>query len=307
MTDAAANAAQIAYWNEGAGPTWAALQVQLDRQIGPLGRAAALALGPKPGERILDIGCGCGESSLELARAVGPTGEVTGLDISRPMLEIARARAAEASLTQASFVEADAQAHPFAVGQADAVYSRFGVMFFADPTAAFANIRKGLKPGGRLAFVCWRAMAQNPIMTLPLASAAHLLPPTAPPEPGAPGPFAFADQARTSGILGAAGFTDIVFTPHNQKIGSGDLETTLGLSLRIGPLGGMLREHPDKREAVIDAVRAALRPHEGPDGVLLDSATWIVTARNRGFGSLQGEVSLDPGFFDPLPDSELGK
>lgn len=279
MTDAAANAAQVAYWNEAAGPTWAALQIQLDRQIGPLGRAAQTALDARAGEHILDIGCGCGESSLELARAVGPSGSVTGFDISRPMLEIAGARAAEAGLSQARFVEADAQTHPFPPGATDAMFSRFGVMFFADPTAAFANIRKGLKPGGRLAFVCWRAMAQNPIMTLPLASAAHLLPPAAPPEPGAPGPFAFADKDRTSGIMAAAGFTDIVFTPHDQKIGSGDLETTLGLSLRIGPLGGMLRENPDKREAVIDAVRAALRPHEGPDGVLLASATWIVTAR----------------------------
>jgi SAM-dependent methyltransferase len=280
MTDAAANAAQIAYWNEAAGPAWAALQIQLDRQIGPLGRAAQTALGAQASEHILDIGCGCGESSLELARAVGPSGSVTGFDISRPMLEIARTRAAEAALPQASFIEADAQTHPFPPGAADAVFSRFGVMFFADPTAAFANIRQGLKPDGRLAFVCWRAMSENPIMTLPLASAAHLLPPAAPPEPGAPGPFAFADKDRTSGLLATAGFTDIVFTPHNQEIGSGDLETTLGLSLRIGPLGGMLREHPDQREAVIDAVRAALRPHEGPDGVLLDSATWIVTARN---------------------------
>jgi len=280
MTDtAAANAAQIAYWNEAAGPTWAAMQVQLDRQIGPVGRAAQRSLDAQAGEHILDIGCGCGESSLELARAVGASGSVTGFDISRPMLEIARARAAEAGLPQARFVEADAQTYPFPPGEADAVFSRFGVMFFADPTAAFANIRKGLKPGGRLAFVCWRAMSENPIMTLPLASAAHLLPPSAPPEPGAPGPFAFADRDRTTGLLAAAGFTDIVFTPHDQKIGSGDLETTLGLSLRIGPLGGMLRENPDKREAVIDAVRAALRPHEGPDGVLLDSATWIVTAR----------------------------
>lgn len=280
MTDAAANAAQIAYWNEAAGPTWAAMQVQLDRQIGPLGRAAQSALGAKADEHILDIGCGCGESSLELARAVGPSGSVTGFDISHPMLEIARTRAAEAGLPRARFVEADAQTYPFPPAAADAIYSRFGVMFFADPTVAFANIRKGLKPGARLAFVCWRAMAENPIMTLPLASAAHLLPPATPPEPGAPGPFAFADQDRTSAILAAAGFTDIVFTPHNQKIGSGDLETTLGLSLRIGPLGGMLRENPDRREAVIDAVRAALRPHEGPDGVLLNSATWIVTARN---------------------------
>ncbi len=128
MTDTP-NAAQIAYWNEGAGPTWAALQVQLDRQLGPLGRATEAALNPQTGERLLDVGCGCGETSLELARAVGPGGAVTGLDISRPMLEIARGRAAEAGLSNAKFLEADAQTFPLEAGAYDGLFSRFGVMF----------------------------------------------------------------------------------------------------------------------------------------------------------------------------------
>ena len=276
MTDAP-NAQQITYWNEAAGPTWADLQGPLDRQLAPLGRAAMAALAPRPGERVLDIGCGAGGTSLQLAQAVAPGGDVTGVDISRPLLEVARQRAS--GIPGLSFVEADAQTYPFETAGFDAVFSRFGVMFFADPVAAFANIRRALKPGGRLAFVCWRAPAENPIMTLPMAAALAHLPPPAPPEPGAPGPFAFADPERVRTILGTAGFTDIALTPHNEKIGGGDLDTVVGLALKVGPLGAMLREHPDQRDTVIASVRAALAAHDGPDGVKLDSATWIVTAR----------------------------
>ena len=276
MTDAP-NAQQITYWNEAAGPTWADLQGPLDRQLAPLGRAAMAALAPRPGERVLDIGCGAGGTSLQLAQAVAPGGDVTGVDISRPLLEVARQRAS--GIPGLSFVEADAQTYPFETAGFDAVFSRFGVMFFADPVAAFANIRRALKPGGRLAFVSWRTPAENPIMTLPMAAALAHLPPPAPPEPGAPGPFAFADPERVRTILGTAGFTDIALTPHNEKIGGGDLDTVVGLALKVGPLGAMLREHPDQRDTVIASVRAALAAHDGPDGVKLDSATWIVTAR----------------------------
>ena len=276
MTDAP-NAQQITYWNEAAGPTWADLQGPLDRQLAPLGRAAMAALAPRPGERVLDIGCGAGGTSLQLAQAIAPGGDVTGVDISRPLLEVARQRAS--GIARLSFVEADAQTYPFETAGFDAVFSRFGVMFFADPVAAFANIRRALKPGGRLAFVCWRAPAENPIMTLPMAAALAHLPPPAPPEPGAPGPFAFADPERVRTLLGAAGFADIALTPHNEKIGGGDLDTVLSLALKVGPLGAMLREHPDQRDTVIASVRAALAAHNGPDGVKLDSATWIVTAR----------------------------
>lgn len=276
MTDAP-NAQQVTYWNEGAGPTWADLQAPLDRQLAPLGRAAMAALAPGAGEWILDIGCGAGGTSVQLAEAVGADGRVIGADISRPLLEVARRRARD--LPGLSFIEADAQTHAFEADSFDGVFSRFGVMFFADPTAAFVNIRRALKPSGRLAFVCWRAPAENPIMTLPMAAALAHLPAPAPPEPGAPGPFAFADPDRMRAILGAAGFAEITVDPHNEKIGGGDLDTVLGLSLRVGPLGALLREHPDKRDTVIASVRAALAQHDGPDGVKLDSATWIVTAR----------------------------
>jgi SAM-dependent methyltransferase len=275
MSDAP-NAAQQAYWNDAAGQTWAEMQEGLDRQLAPLGRAALTALAPRRGERILDIGCGAGQTTLELAAAVGPEGSVVGVDISRPLLDVARRRPAPLGV---NFLEADAQTHAFPPGGFDAAFSRFGVMFFADPAAAFANIRRALRPGGRLAFICWRPLPLNAIMTVPMAAAAQHLPeppPTA--DPAAPGPFALADPDRVRTILGEAGFEAIDLTPHDEAIGGGDLRTAVGLALRVGPLGALLREHPDKRDAVVAAIREALAAYDGPDGPKLPSATWIVTA-----------------------------
>jgi SAM-dependent methyltransferase len=274
------NSGQIAYWNAEGGATWAALQEHMDAQLEPLGLQAMQALAPAPGERILDIGCGSGQTSLAWGQAVAASGAVVGLDISRPLLDLARRRAAKSGAANVAFVEADAQTYAFEPAAFDAVFSRFGVMFFADPPAAFANIRRALKQAGRLAFVCWRTPAENMFMTLPHAAAASHLPPAPPPTPGAPGPFAFADPARVRGILSSAGFRDIDLTPHDRKIGGGDLEQTLAMSLNVGLLGRALLEHPEKRALVIDDVREALRPHVGEDGVVrLDSASWIVTAR----------------------------
>lgn len=270
------NADQIEYWNKTAGETWATLQDRLDAQLSPLGLKAMEALALQPGEAVLDVGCGAGQTSLQLAQAVSPGGQVLGVDVSRPMLEVARSRGGAANVR---FEEGDAQTFAFPAGGFDAAYSRFGVMFFADPPAAFVNIRKSLKPGGRLAFVCWRAPAENPFMTLPMAVAAPLLPPAPPPVEGAPGPFAFADPERVRAVLGQAGFQEVTLTPHDQKIGAGGLEETLSVSLKVGPLGSRLREAPEMEGQVVAAIRAALEPHQGPDGVKLDSATWIVTAR----------------------------
>jgi SAM-dependent methyltransferase len=274
------NADQIAYWNADAGETWAALQKHMDAQLEPYGLRAMEALAPAPGEHALDVGCGSGQTSLALGEAVGAGGAVVGLDISRPLLDVARRRAADAGAVNVSFLEADAQIYGFKPASFDAVFSRFGVMFFADPPAAFANIRRALKQDGRLAFVCWRTSAENAFMTVPHAAAAAQLPPPPPPTPGAPGPFAFADPARVRHILSSAGFRDVDLTPYDRKIGGGDLEQTLAVSLGIGLLGRALLEHPEKRALVIDDVREALRPHVDEDGIVrLDSAGWIVTAR----------------------------
>jgi SAM-dependent methyltransferase len=270
----APNATQVAYWNAQAGPTWAEQQGPLDRQLAPLGRRVMAELDLGPGRRVLDVGCGSGETTLALA-ATGA--EAVGVDISRPLLEVARARSRD--LPHASFLEADAQVHGFAPASFDAVFSRFGVMFFADPVTAFANLRRALKPGGRLAFVCWRRPEESPVLSAPMAAAlAHVAPPPPPVGPNGPGPFAFADAARVRNILADAGYADIAIAPHDEDIGGNDLDTTLALTLKVGPLGSLLRENPDKREAVLSAVRELLARHDGPDGVKLGSATWIVTA-----------------------------
>jgi SAM-dependent methyltransferase len=274
------NSDQIALWNDKSGPTWVELQEQLDRQLAPLGERAQAALDPKPGERFLDIGCGCGDTTLELARAVGAGGEVVGVDVSRPMLEVARRRGAESGL-KVRFLEGDAQTEPLE-GGFDGLFSRFGVMFFADPVAAFRNLQGALKPGGRLAFVCWRPFQEAQLLSLPLTAALTVLPPPPPADPSAPGPFAFGDAERTRRILAEAGFSDIDIQPYDAPVGSGGLEETVALTQRIGPLGSLLREHPDRAPAAMDAVREALRPHDGPDGVKLNGAVWIVTARKPG-------------------------
>lgn len=275
------NADQIAFWNAAAGETWVKFQHSLDLELASLGQAAMDALAPAQGERILDVGCGCGQTTLELARRVGEEGEVTGLDVSAPMLQAAETAARAAAVSQVCFVEADAQTFAFPPAGADAAFSRFGVMFFADPVAAFTNLRAALKPAGRLAFVCWRDVSENPFMTIPFEAAAHLLgEQEAAADASAPGPFALADPKRLRAILTDAGFSQIDLAPHDERVGSGDLDQTTEVSLRIGPLGRALRDRRDLVAVVRPAVRAALAPHVTTDGVRIDSASWIVTARN---------------------------
>lgn len=276
----AGNSAQREYWNAAAGLTWAKLQQALDRQIEPLGREAMRLLGPQRGERVLDIGCGCGQTSLELARRVAPTGAVVAADLSRPMLAVARARLGESPGLALQFVEIDAQTESLGVSQFDAAFSRFGVMFFSDPVGAFANIRCALRPAARLAFVCWRPLAENLWMRVPLEAARHLLPPIAPPEPEAPGPFAFADPDRVRRILAAAGYEEIHIDAFDAAIGGADLRESVTIACRLGPLGSALREHPECIDAVSDAVQAALAPHATVHGVHLPAAVWLVRAVN---------------------------
>ena len=275
------NSDQTAYWNAAAGETWASLQERLDRQIDPLGRRAMAALRPKAGEAILDVGCGCGQTSLELAEKVGASGRVLGVDVSRPMLAVARERAAASAVPQTEFLEADAQTYAFPAAHFDAAFSRFGVMFFGEPSVAFANIRSALRGGGRLAFVCWRGLAENDWMRIPLAAGLQHLAAPPSPDPLAPGPFAFSDSAHVTAILSAAGFEDIVIEAHDQKIGTGDLDETVATALKVGPLGALLRETPERRDAIAATLRDALRPYLTPQGVMMNSATWIVRARNR--------------------------
>jgi ubiquinone/menaquinone biosynthesis C-methylase UbiE len=277
---ATANSGQVAYWNDTVGETWVAMQDRLDGQIQPLGQAVIEALELKAGERVVDIGCGCGQTTVALAERVGAGGSVIGVDISRPMLAAARRRIAEQRLAQASVIEADAQTHTFEAEAFDAVFSRFGVMFFDDPTAAFANILKGLKRGGRLGFVCWRPFVENAWMAVPLAAAQPLFPEPAPAsDPLAPGPFAFADPERLRAILSGAGFAGVTITPQDKTIGAPGLDQAVETALKVGPLGARLREQPEKTQAVVETIRKALAAYVTADGVRLGSATWIVAAR----------------------------
>ena len=254
-----------------------AMHEPLDRQLAPLGQRAMAALAPRRGERILDIGCGAGQTVLQLAEAVGADGAVLGVDISPIVLELAQRRAG--GRRPIAFVEGDAEVFPFEHEAFDAAFSRFGTMFFTDPVAAFANIHRALKRGGRLAFVCWRNLAENDLDNVPLQAAYPFLKPPPRLTPDVPGPFSFADPARVRRILAEAGFEDIAIAAYDEKVGSGDLETMVAVSLCVGFLGKIMREAPELRDAVVEPVRRALAAYEGPEGVTLNAATWIVTAR----------------------------
>ena len=281
MVDAP-NARQSEEWNDAMGRSWAMLHARLDRQIAPFGRAAMAEAGLSAGQRVLDIGCGCGETSFEIAYTVAP-GSVLGADISATLLDIARADAEARAIDGVRFVRADAQVEPFDAEAFDVVFSRFGVMFFDDPTAAFTNIRKALKPGGRLAFCCWRNPAENRWLSLPMQAAGHLLPPLPPFDPIAPGPFALADAERTRGILGDAGFADIEVEPIDLVTGGDNLEDSVFLSMRVGLLGAGLRQAgaDDALKAAVQATLCeALAAHVEDGVVKLPAAGWIVSARN---------------------------
>jgi len=278
------NAEQIRYWNEVSGPKWVALNDFVDAQLAPLGLQAMDHAGIQPGTHVLDVGCGCGNTTVELARRVGPSGRVTGIDISSVMLERARATAHAAGRSQIHFENADAQTFRFPRGSFDLVFSRFGVMFFAHPEDAFANLRSALRPGGRVTFVCWRNIQQNPWMLVPIMAAAQHITLPPPPAPNAPGPFSFADDRRVRSVLTGAGFADIVVEPLDTTLsigGSLTLDQTVDLLLQMGPLGAAMRDVSDAaRPLVATAVRDAVSPFSTPQGVRMQAAAWIVTGYN---------------------------
>ena len=205
------NTDQAAYWNGPAGRRWMDRQDTQDVLLAPISELLFDRAHPGKGERVLDIGCGCGATSIELARRVGPTGYVLGVDISEPMLGRARERApADLPL---EFVLADATVHAFEPGRSDLLFSRFGVMFFADPAVSFANMRKALRTGGRLVFACWREPRKNPWMMIALQEAYKHVPRLPEMGPDDPGPFAFASEQRVRRILSEAGFSSIAMEP----------------------------------------------------------------------------------------------
>ena len=275
------NAEQIEYWNSKVGDTWARMQARLDRAFTPVTAALLSVAAPQPGEDVLDVGCGTGETTLALAGAVGDDGAATGVDISDALLARARERADEL-LCDADFLNADAATFDAEPGF-DLIISRFGVMFFDDPVAAFANLHRLAAPGGRLVFACWQPPAENLWATLPMQALAALLPEQPAADPHAPGPFAFADPARVEAILASAGWQDIAFDdlPFEMVVGEGEdpIASAVQFNLRIGPAARLVRDAGPEAEAAAPAVlAAALAPYRVDDGVALPGAVWLVSA-----------------------------
>jgi SAM-dependent methyltransferase len=272
------NLKQIEHWNGPAGQAWAKRHERNEYRLADVQASLMDVAAPEPGMHVLDIGCGCGWTTLALAEAVAP-GRVVGLDVSAPMLETARANAAAEGVA-IDFIQADASIHPFRP-EFDLVFSRFGVMFFADPVAAFANIRKALKPGGRLAFVAWRAFEDNPWTYEPFAASRDLLPPQPPQDPRAPGQFAFADGDYMRTVLERAGFGEVVISRHDVVVHMGEtLEAAVSASANHGILARILPECSEEtRAAVAERLRTVFMPYVRPDGVSPPGSVWLVGAK----------------------------
>lgn len=269
---------QPTYWNEEGGQRWVSNIQRVERMIEPFLTQLMRHAAPQAGERVLDVGCGGGVTSAAFAGAVGPSGSVLGLDVSAVILAVARER--YASVANLSFALGDAATMPLDAGHFDLVSSRFGVMFFADPVAAFANLRSALKPGGRLAFICWRALDENPWMADCVRAAFTVLPAPEPQPPTAPGPFALADGARLRNILGQSGYTDISIEPHDQVLDLGSIDDAVTQMTRIGPASSAFAAaSATEQAAVVRAIGAALRPHLSGASVRMASATWLAGAR----------------------------
>ena len=273
---ATGNEQQIEYWNGRAGETWARSVERIDRLMQPVTQALLERAAVRSGERVLDVGCGCGTTSLALAEAGGV---VFGVDVSGPM--VARARERAAGQGNPTFEVADAAAAKLerAYGL---LFSRFGVMFFADPVAAFRHLGEALVDGGRLCFACWQPPKQNDWMSLAGQAVAPLLPPPeTPPDPLAPGPFAFADPGRLRFVLEQAGFVDVSLEDFRTKIHLGrDLDEAMDFQRDVGPVARALAElEGDALERAIRLAREALAPHLTEKGLDLGAACWIATAR----------------------------
>jgi SAM-dependent methyltransferase len=274
------NVDQAAYWNGPAGRRWIERQETQDVVLAPVSTVLLDRAHIAQGEQVVDIGCGCGATTVELARCVGPMGHVLGVDISAPML--ARARELAPANLPLEFVLADATVHPFEPGRTDVLFSRFGVMFFADPTLSFGNMRTALRPSGRVVLATWREPSKNPWMILPLQEAYKHVPRLPEVGPEDPGPFSFAREDRVRRILSEAGYHSIVMEPVDLTldlaVGRG-LDAAVNGALLIGPVSRVLENQPpEARAAVANSIRSALASMQEGETVPLGASVWIVTA-----------------------------
>lgn len=280
-----ANADQRRHWNSADGLKWRTLADQIGRHLAGITERLLAHARPAPGERVLDVGCGTGETSLRLAAAVAP-GAVLGVDLSEGLIEAARERARAAGRANLDFVLADAQVHGFEAGAFDLAASRFGVMFFDDPVAALRNLARALRPGGRLAFACWGPLAENPWFAVPRAAALRHLGPPAPQPANAPGPLAFADAAYVEGLLAAAGLEAIRIGAEAVTLEGGDsLEETARFSCRLGPAARRIGEAeaaPETVEKIAAEIAEGFRRYLDDGRLKVPAAVNFITARRPG-------------------------
>jgi SAM-dependent methyltransferase len=274
------NAEQIAFWNGPGGRRWADQQENVDLLLQPIAAAALARAAIQPGERVVDVGCGCGGTTIELGRRVGPTGRVLGVDVSTPML--ARARERLPPDLPIELVQADATTYPFPHGGFDLLFSRMGVMFFADPARSFANLRTALRPGGRMVFACFRTPRENPWMMVPLQGAYEHIPPLPKLGPEDPGPFSFASEGRVRLILGRAGFQTVSLEPLDLELdlgGGRGLDAAVASTLEIGATSRAVDgQPPEIRSAIVASIRRLLAPYQRGQSVPLAAAAWLVGA-----------------------------
>lgn len=279
MTETPSPTVDGAFWKQAGGEAWLSMQGLMERLYQPVSDAILDRLVPETGWRVADIGCGGGATTLDLARRIGPSGQAIGVDVSAALLASARRHAEAAGLTHARFIEADAQTHDFGTGALDAMISRFGVMFFADPIAAFINLRGGVLSGGEMVFAVWRRPEDNPMALLPAEAVEGLLPDVPRPTTEGPGRFAFADADRVRRLLTQTGWRDVAIAPLDVDTPC-TFEDALTLSTRMGVLGPILPTLDQAlRARVIEAVGTALEA-QAVDGVVpMQAACWLVTGR----------------------------
>jgi ubiquinone/menaquinone biosynthesis C-methylase UbiE len=273
------NEKQIEYWNKIAGPKWVKIGDAMDARFTAINDLLLTHAAAKPGESVLDVGCGTGTTALPLAAAVLPGGHITGIDVSAPMLEVARTRSA--ALPNVRYLQADAQINDFEGQTFDLLASRFGVMFFTEPVGAFKNLRNAMAHGGRLCFVCWAPLNDNPHWQIPFDIVAGRLGQPEPRHKYAPGPLAFSDTAYLESILSESGFTDIRIAPTPVTIIGESLEDEARIGCFLGPAGALLDEKKadtETRNVIRDDIAAALKAFETPDGMRLPAAVYLVTA-----------------------------
>lgn len=274
------NADQLAFWNGRGGQTWVKRQQHTDTTLTPVNEALLAFAAARPGERVLDVGCGCGAVTLELARAIGAEGRVTGLDISGPMLAEGAARADAAGITTIDWRQADAASAP--LEEFDLLVSAFGVMFFGDPVAAFTHMRGAASPDGRMALVCWRPLGENSWIETPMNAVTPHLPPRGKGAPNSPGMFGFANPDHVTGVLTAAGWAPPKFERLDVALdiaaGNG-LDAAVEQSTQIGAVNSWLRGQPEEVvTASVASIRAALEPYTDGEHVRLPGAMWLISS-----------------------------